>query len=166
MAVETKAEVLNKLLQSYKRYYNITQDDSICPFSAFAEFHSHNEQFFLVKSAKVADIDSNEYVFFALQDKLDSESLEQLDNLAWKRGISKVAPSYAHRNSDISLIIISDEISDKVKKEIKKLKHYKSYNFSFYGWSNYSLLAFNLSDKSFVFNRRGKDLKKLFTNLV
>lgn len=166
MAAETKADVLNKLLLSYNRYYNITRDNSIHPFSAFAEFHSHNEQFFLVKSAKVADIDSNEYVFFALQDELNSEKLASLDKLAWEKGISKVVPSYSHRNSDISLIIISDKISDEVKKEIKKLKHYKSYNFSFYGWSNYSLLAFNLADKSFVFNRRGKDLKKLFINLL
>ncbi|MBO7420478.1 MAG: hypothetical protein J6U06_05100 [Spirochaetaceae bacterium] len=166
MAVETKADALSKLLLAYKRYYNITQDESVQPFSALAEFHSHNEQFFLVKAAKVADIDSNEYVFFALQDELTVESLIKLDGLAWETGLSKVIPSSIHRNSDVSLIIIADKISDEAKNAIKKIRHYKSYRFSFWGWSNYSLIAFDMSAKSLAFNRRGKDLKKFFINLL
>ena len=166
MAVETKAEVLNKLLLSFKRYYNIIQDDSVQPFNALAEFHSHNEQFFLVKAAKVADIDSNEYIYFSLQDELTPETAASLDKLAWEAGISKVTPSSAHRNTDVSLIILADKITEEAKSTIKKLKHYKSYKFSFWGWSNYSLIAFDMSDKSFAYNRRGKDLKKLFTNLL
>lgn len=166
MAVEAKKEVLDKLLLSYKQYYNITQDESVQPFSALAEFHSHNEQFFLVKAAKVADIDSNEYVYFALQDELNPEALDSLDKLAWQRSMAKVVPSSAHRNSDVSLIIIADKISDETRQAIKKIKHYKSYKFSFWGWSNYSLIAFDMSDKSLAFNRRGKDLKRFFINLL
>lgn len=166
MAVEAKKEVLDKLLLSYKQYYNITQDESVQPFSALAEFHSHNEQFFLVKAAKVADIDSNEYVYFALQDELSPEVLASLDELAWQRSMAKVVPSSAHRNSDVSLIIIADKISDETRQAIKKIKHYKSYKFSFWGWSNYSLIAFDMSDKNLAFNRRGKDLKKFFINLL
>lgn len=166
MAVEAKKEVLDKLLLSYKQYYNITQDESVQPFSALAEFHSHNEQFFLVKAAKVADIDSNEYVYFALQDELTPEALASLDELAWQRSMAKVVPSSAHRNSDVSLIIIADKISDETRQAIKKIKHYKSYKFSFWGWSNYSLIAFDMSDKNLAFNRRGKDLKKFFINLL
>ena len=166
MAVEAKKEVLDKLLLSYKQYYNITQDESVQPFSALAEFHSHNEQFFLIKAAKVADIDSNEYVYFALQDELSPETLASLDKLAWQRSMAKVVPSSAHRNSDVSLIIIADKISDETRQAIKKIKHYKSYKFSFWGWSNYSLIAFDVSDKSLAFNRRGKDLKRFFINLL
>ena len=131
MAVEAKKEVLDKLLLSYKQYYNITQDESVQPFSALAEFHQHNEQFFLVKAAKVADIDSNEYVYFALQNELSPETLASLDELAWQRGMAKVVSSSAHRNSDVSLIIIADKISDETRQAIKKIKHYKSYKFSF-----------------------------------
>ena len=136
------------------------------PFNALAEFHSHNEQFFLVKAAKVADIDSNEYIYFSLQDELTAETAASLDKLAWETGTSKVTPTSAHRNTDVSLIILADKITEEAKKTIKKLKHYKSYKFSFWGWSNYSLIAFDMSDKSFAYNRRGKDLKKLFTNLL
>ena len=166
MPMTAKTEALDKLLLSYKRYYNITQDDSVLPFNALAELHSHNEQFFLVKAAKVADIDSNEYIYFSLQDELTPETAASLDKLAWKTGTSKVTPSSAHRNTDVSLIILADKITEEAKNTIKKLKHYKSYKFSFWGWSNYSLIAFDMSDKSFAYNRRGKDLKKLFTNLL
>lgn len=161
----TKTEAIEKLLLSYKRYYNITQDTSLLPFYALAEFNSHNEQYVLLKSAKIADIDSNEYVYFALQDELTENVALDLDQKAWQSGLAKVKPSSAHRNSDIVLTVIADKIDETVFKNARKLKHYKSYKFSFWGWSNYSFIAYELSTGKFAYNRRGKDLKKLFKNV-
>ena len=61
---QNSESILQKLLHSFERYYNVREECVVAPFSAEAEFHSHSEQYFLVKSAHVADIDSNEYVFF------------------------------------------------------------------------------------------------------
>ena len=116
----TKTEAIEKLLLSYKRYYNITQDTSLLPFYALAEFNSHNEQFVLLKSAKIADIDSNEYVYFALQDELTENVALDLDQKAWLSGLAKVKPSSAHRNSDVTLIIIADKIEENNIEEIKR----------------------------------------------
>ena len=55
---------LEKLLHSFESYYNVQTNGVEEPFSATAEFHSHTEQYFLVKEAHIADIDSNDYVYF------------------------------------------------------------------------------------------------------
>lgn len=153
-----------KILHSFEQYYDISKDvDS--PFVAEAIFKSHNEQYFLVKAAKTADIDSNEFVFFYINNEIHAEKLAELSNLAWERGLSRVSPYYGHRNSDVTLIILSDKIEEESFKKIKKLNLYKSYKFGLYGWSSFRALAYETSTGRAATNRRGSDLKKLVASL-
>ncbi|MBO5607916.1 MAG: hypothetical protein J5930_08485 [Treponema sp.] len=158
-------EALEKVLNSYRGYYNIKTEGVESPFAAEAEFHSHNEKFLLVKAARIADIDSNEYVFFALENHLTFERLKELDRIAWERGISRVKPDENHRNSDVILYVLADSVDGDVPGQIKKLKHYKSYLFSLRGWSHYRLLAYDCSSKKALCNRMGKDLRKVVAKL-
>ena len=163
--------VLGKLLHSFERYYNISTENIESPFSAEAVFKSHNEQYFLVKAAKLADIDSNDFVYFFENDggsessvsdvSLSAEKLSQIADEAWKRGLARVNPYYGHRNSDVTLIVLSDRIDDESFKKIQKLNLYKSYKFGLYGWSAFRLMAYETSTGRVVTNRRGSDLKKL-----
>ena len=165
MEAEKPESTLEKLLHSFERYYNVRLEGVAAPFSAEAEFHSHSEQYFLVKAARLAEIDSNEYVFFAEADNLDQALFDQLAACAWEEGLSRVHPYNGHRNSDVTLIILSDKISDVAFNHIKKAKKSKSYKFSFYGWSNFRALAYELSTGRAVTNRHGSDLKKLVSSL-
>ena len=159
-------ETLSALLPLFKDYYNVNTDDVEEPFAAEAAFSSHNEQFYLIKAAKVADINMNEYVYFAECDKLGCEELSRLDAVAWERGLSKVSPGYDHRNTDVSLIIVANSIDDTAKKLIRKTRHYKSYRFGFFGWSNYRLVAIECSSGTAFYNHQGRSLKKLVGNIL
>ena len=158
---------LNKILPAFEQYYTVKKDDITPPFCAEAEFRSHNEQYFLVRSAHIADIDSNEFVYFATLSDLDNAKLEELVNAAWQTGLAKVHPHEGHRNSDITLIILTEKLQDETKIKIKKTKLYKSYKFSLHGWSHFKLAVcdLNSTDKDGapeVFsNRQGKDFIKL-----
>lgn len=163
MKVNSKEEALEKILHSFEKYYSIKKENVTPPFVVEADFISHNEQYFLVKAAKIANIDSNEYVYFALTSSLTMENFLQYDNTAWTTGLSHVKPYSGHRNSDVTLIIIADSIDEQVKSIIKKTKHSKSYKFSFWGWSNYKLVSMELNTNQLFSNRLGKDLKKLFS---
>ena len=113
------AQVLEKVLQSFSRYYNIKKEGVSFPFDAEAEFHAHGEQYFLTKAAKISEINSNEYVYFSLTDRLDSEKINFLSEKAWSSGLGKVIPSFTHRNSDVTLVILSENIEREVfKKQI------------------------------------------------
>ena len=154
-------QAIKKLLPAFQQYYTIKDTDVTPPFCAEAEFRSHNEQYFLVRSAHIADIDSNEFVYFADPEELTAEKLQELIDTAWKTGLAKVHPHEGHRNSDISLLIFTKSLSEEIAKIIKTTKLYKSYKFSFHGWSHFKLTVCNVSDMCIYSNRHGKDFAKL-----
>lgn len=159
-------EALDKLLPSFQRYYNIKTEEAEAPFKAEAVFQSHNEQYFLIKSARISEANSNEFIYFHTADSLNADELTQLDTCAWERGISHVEPNYYHRNTDVALIIIAEKIDEEAKKLIRKLKHSKSYQFGLQGYSNYRLIALELSSGCVTHNRQGQSLKKLVSNII
>ncbi|MCD7746611.1 MAG: hypothetical protein LUI13_15245 [Lachnospiraceae bacterium] len=159
-------ESFEKLVGRFETYYDVKREDVTSPFDAEAVFHSHDEQFFLVRSATISEAESHEYVYFAKRDSLDAEMLRTLDVKAWEAGLSHVNPHKDHRNSDVTLIILAERISDEAAALIPGLRHYKSYRFSLQGWSQYRLIAVESSSGRIVYNRQGKDLKKLVSDIL
>lgn len=162
----TATEFLEKFLRSFEAYYNIKRTDTEVPFTAEAEFHTHDEQYFLIKSATISEAESNEYVFFSTMEKLDTETLHELDKAAWETGLSRIRPHKNHRNSDITLYIIAEQITEEVFSILPKQRHYKSYYWGLQGWTNYRLVAIELTSGRSVYNRQGRDLKKLVCNIL
>ena len=159
-------EALDKLLPAFQRYYNINKEDVEAPFVAEAVFQSHNEQYFLIKSARISEANSNEFIYFYTADSITADEVEELDKCAWERGIGHVEPSYHHRNTDVALIIIADKIDEEAKKRIRTIKHSQSYKFGLNGYSNYRLIALELSTGQVAHNRQGQTLKKLVSNII
>ena len=164
------SDAIRQILPAFERYYTVKTEDITPPFCNEAEFRSHNEQYFLVRSAHIADIDSNEFVYFADPDELTLEKLEELVNTAWKTGLAKVHPYNGHRNSDVSLLIFTNSLSvassdsirsSEIIKKIRKTKLYKSYKFSFHGWSHFKLAVCDTTNLQVYTNRQGRDFAKL-----
>lgn len=162
----TTNEIFEKLLESFHAYYNVYLINEPSPFAAMAEFHSHDEQYFLIKSAKISEAESNEYVYFATVKHLQEETLYNLDAAAWNTGLSKIIPHKNHRNSYIVLFIIADEMDSDVYKKIPKINHYKSYRFSLQGWTNYQLVAIESSSGRMFCNHQGQRWEKLICNII
>ncbi len=159
-------EALDKLLCSFEAYYDIEREHPQEPFAAEAEFSLHDEQYFLVRSARISEVDSKEFVYFATAQKLDASTLAMLDERAWESGIGKVHPHAEHRNSDVILIILAEQIDDEAFARVPKLRHYKSYRHGLHGWSHYRLIAIELSTGRTACNRQGRDLRRLVGNIV
>ena len=157
--------MLEQLLKSFSGYYSVESDGVASPFVALAEFHSHTEQYVLVKAAHVADIDSNEYVFFASENKLTLDTLLSLDKKAWEEGLSRVHPSGSHRNSDISLVILCDKAEKAALKRASRIYRYKSYRWGLQGWSGYRLAVWEAEGGSVSCNRLGRNLKRIMGSL-
>ena len=155
-------DVADRLLKSYSTYYNINTDTPAEPFFAEASFKAHNEHYFLTKKAMLSEYDQKEFVFFARVAALDEKTLKELDERAWQEGLSRAEIKENHRSTDVVLIILADSFDENILKAVKKTKHSKSYRFGFYGYSNYKLVAYELSTGRTCFNRLGKDLRKLF----
>ena len=162
----TTDEMLSKLLPLFKNYYNINTEEVEEPFAAEAVFESHNEQYYLIKAAKVADVDTKEFVYFAKCDDLTYEELAKLDAVAWERGIAQVMPASGHRNTDITLYVIAGNIDEEAGRSVRKMRHYKSYKWGFWGWSNYRLVVIGCSKGRAYYNHQGKAFKKLVGNIM
>ena len=156
------ADVLGKLFESYSQYYTVKTEGVEAPFAAEAEFSSHTEQYMLVKAAKIADIDSNEFVYFFSGGNISAEKIAELSSAAWNAGLAKTKPAYGHRNTDITLVVAAESLANGVEKTVRKIKFYKSYKFGFFGWSCFRLCVYDDSSRKCFTNRFGRDLQKLF----
>ncbi|MBQ4650375.1 MAG: hypothetical protein IJB73_06695 [Firmicutes bacterium] len=161
----TAREALPGLLKSFVRYYDIKEEGVQPPFAAEAEFHSHEEQFFLVKQAKLSEAESKEFVFFAVSEHLTLDEIRMLDETAWQAGISRVFPHDGHRNSDVVLIVLADKVDADAAAYIKKLKRYESYKHTLHGWSHYRVIVRDMSTEKLAFNRMGRTLKNVLSKI-
>jgi hypothetical protein len=157
----TFSDAIDCILPAFEQYYTIKKDNITEPFCAEAEFRSHNEQYLLVRAAHIADEDSNEYVFFAQEKNLSEEKLCSIVDAAWSQGLSRVKPYYGHKNSDITVIIFTEQTEQSLKKAIKKTNRYKSYKFSLYGWSRLKLVVAEVPANNYFCNSHGADVCKM-----
>ena len=104
-------------------------------------------------------------LYLHYDDEMPEELLKQYDETAWNTGMSRVVPHDGHRNSDVVLFILADVIDEDAKKAIKKMKRYQSYRRTLHGWSHYRVIAQEMSTEKPVFNRMGRELKKLLRNI-
>ena len=156
----TATEMLDKLLRAYAAYYDVNRKHPAPPFAAEAAFRSHTEQYFLVRRARLAEAESNEYVYFALEENLTTPLLRALDGAAWNAGTAHITPHKDHRNSDVTLLILASTVEPDAAALIPKLKHYQSYLFGFQGWSHFRLAAVSADTGKIYCNHQGKTLSK------
>lgn len=107
-------------------------------------------------------MDSMETAFFMDEPDLDEVKYDALCEKAWSETLDRADVKQNHRNSDGILIITADTIDEAAKKKIRKTRRYKSYRFTFWGWSELRVIAYEHSTGRLVCNRQGEVLKKLF----
>ena len=158
--------VLQQLLKAFERYYTIQTEQLKKPFAAEAQFHSHTEHYLLVKAAQIAESEDHEFVFFIQEPKLSLPRLKQLCELTWQEGLGRVHPHIHHRNSDITLVIVADEVEKEVWTQIKRISYVKAHRFSLHGWSHFKLLVYQPPSAKTASNRLGKDLEKIIQKIT
>ena len=161
----TAAAALDRVLPLFQVYYDIDRETPAEPFTAEAAFHSHEEQYFLLKSAKYTECDAHEYIFFQTLGRLTLSDAQRLADRAWEEGLSRAKPSAIHRSTDVALILLADRVEPDAADYLKKLRRSKSYMFLLHGFSNFRVIAIETSSGTMSCNRLGNTLRKLFSNI-
>ena len=154
------------LIDAYNGYYNIKREDTTEPFDAEGYLSNEAEQYFLVKAAKIAFVNSYEHVFFKKCGRITFEELVSLDAAAWETGIARVKPDADHKNTDVALIVVSDVVTQDIRDRIDSFKHSRNYMLGFHGFSNYRLVVIEAPSKTVLTNRRGRDLRDFVTSVM
>ena len=157
-------EALERLLRSYTRYYDLSETPP-APFQAAAEFHSHGESYLLIKSAKLWEMDSNEFVYFSAEDAMSTECVSNRIETAWNLAMPQIQPGENHRNSDVTVLFLTESLPDDARRLVRHTNRSKGYKHGIQGWSNLRLGAIELSTGRVTVNRHGRDLKKLLSNI-
>lgn len=165
VSTERTAAAIKRIVSAFHAYYDVNDVDPIEPFSAEATFRLHDEQYFLIKKAKVSEVDTNEFVYFGEAGDLTEEQYRVFENIAWEDGLRRADPKPNHRNSDVTVVLVAERVGEECEQAIKKSKHHVSYKFSFHGWSTYRVVVYDLSRGKILYNRRGQELKKVFDNI-
>ena len=158
-------EVLERLLQAYRGYYNVLPQSSIPEFAAEAEFRLHDEQYFLVKAARLSESDSREIIFFALTDSLDAQQIERLCTLAWEEGVRRTQPGPNHRGTDIGLVVLAQSVDADAARAVRRFNRTKSYRLGLQGYSRFRAVAYDLTQNVTVRNRMGDTLEKVISDI-
>ena len=79
---------------------------------------------------------------------------------------SRVRPSADHKNTDVALIVITDEVAKELKGALDKYKHSKNYKLGLFGFSNYRLVVIEGQEGLILTNRRGRDLTDFIAHTI
>ena len=152
--------VLERLLASHETWFDVYRDYEFGgrTFPGYAEFHSHGEQYVLVKRAKLWEVDAHEYLFFTQADTLDHAQLEDLVSFVTTTGLEKVNPEPNHMTSYLSLVIVADDVPAEVKKAARKMRFRKNFKLGLRGWADLRLAVLSLADNSVTTNSQGKEM--------
>ena len=158
-------KLFESVLDTYAGYYNIDREAE-GPFDATGFLSNEAEQYFLVKAAKIAFVKSYEYAYFKKCRSISAGELKELDGAAWEDGISHVKPGTDHKNTDVALIVLADEVDSEIKSSIEEYRHSKNYLLGLHGFSNYRLVVIETSTDTVLTNRRGRDLRDFVQQIM
>lgn len=160
-ATDAGKDILERLLAAHEAWFDVSRDIEFAghTFPGYAEFHSSTEQYVLSKRAKLWGASSHEYLFFTMADCLDKETLDGMVSFMTTKALGKVKIDPEHMVSYLSLVIITRETNDEVRRAIRKTKFRKNFKCGLKGWADLRIAVIDLSTSSVITNARGKDLQ-------
>lgn len=150
---------LDRILEPYSAYYDVTRMDRDGGPAAIAQFHSRGEKYLLTRSINMWSMEDHEYVFFFTVGDLDDAVYGSCMDISLSEGMFMIHPSSEHRSSTITTIIICDSISQSVTKKIKRHNHHRSFKMTLNGWMDHRVVAVSASGEV-VSDRLGREISE------
>lgn len=167
--LDAKQLMLERLLAAHEAWFDVSRNHEFAgrTFAGYAEFHSHGEQYVLVKRAKLWEVDTHEYLFLHVEQHLDAATLAGLVAFMKDEALRKVQPQPNHMSSYLSLVVIADAVDDDAKRAARTTRFRKNFKLGLQGWVDVRLAVVDLSHSDVVTNAAGKELvRTLKANLA
>lgn len=161
-----KTELLNRILEVYEPYYDITRHEGEGFLKASADFHEHQQGFILVRKAEMWSADRHEYCFIYSVPKLTRDIFDKCVLEAKAMGEEKVDPIPGHMRSSVVAMFLCDEAEPEAVAALKKYRFTKNFKFSLNGWMEMHTALAALVDDSFEANAAGRSNAKFLHDLV
>lgn len=161
----TRGAAIERLLKSYRTYYDIHMQEDETPIAARCDFFEHSEKYVLSKKAELWSADNEEFLYIVDIPHLTLELYEKWRDYIQEDGMQRVKPGPGHMASYITPVFICDTCDEDARKALKKCRIYKSFHFSLHGWMDHHTALVELSTGQIDGNLGGrhtaKNLKKV-----
>lgn len=145
--VASRQRVLARLLMAHEMWFDVERDVEVegRRFPGYAEYHSHGEQYVLVKRAKLWEADEHELIFFDEKSVLDEETLREYARFMTGPALALVDVRPNHMVTNLSLVIVADRVTDEAAKSLRRFRFRKSFRLGLRGWADVRLAVIDLS---------------------
>lgn len=161
----SREELTDKILDSYRAYFDVNPLEGQKGLVARCDFHVHNEKYVLVKSAKLWQADCHEYVYVFSVPSLTQDVFKSCEEYVCREGFSLVEPKEGHMYTYITAVFVCDDFTKEAAGLLKRSRRYKSYKFSIHGWAELRVFAVRAEDKKLISNGAGRQCSKFVKKL-
>ncbi|MCD8038120.1 MAG: hypothetical protein LUE96_03410 [Lachnospiraceae bacterium] len=163
----TRAAATEKLLESYKAYYNINLSaETQMPLRAVCEFYEHSEKFVISRNAELWSADCEEFIYLYEVEHLTKEIFEKCRDYAQNDGLQRANIGPGHMYTYITPVFVCDTCDEAARKAVKRCRIYKSFQFSLHGWMDFHVAVFEVSDNKIFTNGSGRCVGKVLKNVL
>lgn len=163
----TREEILDRLLKSYRTYYNITMSGpEQAPLAARCDYFEHNEKYVVSRKANLWSTDGEEFLYLFNVPHLTREIYEKCKNQAYKDGMGRLNIGPGHMCSFITALIVCDSCDEDAAAALKKSRIHKSFHFSLRGWMDYRVSLVCADNDRIEANPAGRSTAKFLKKVL
>jgi hypothetical protein len=163
----TRKSAIDRLLDSYRAYYNITAiDDETSHLRAICEFYEHSEKYVVSRKAELWSANCEEFIYLFDIGHLTREMFEKYRDFAYEDGMKRANICQGHMYTYITPVFVCDTCDEEAARLVRKCRIYKSFQFSLYGWMDYHVAVFESSDNNIFTNRSGRCVEKVLKSVL
>lgn len=163
----TRKTAIDKLLDSYKTYYNIQlYEGELQHLRAVCEFYEHSGRFVISKKAELWSANCEEFIYLFDIEHLTKELFEKYRDFTKEDGLNRANIGPGHMYTYITPMFVCDTCDEEAKRAVKRCRIYKSFQFSLHGWMDYHAAVFETSTSSIFTNRSGRCVEKVLKNVL
>ncbi len=130
----------------------------------YAKSDMRNERYFASKKIKVYAIENKEHVFVKHVQSFSHKALDDFWQMLVKAADELPEPHEEHMSTIINGVLVTQHpVEPEAQKTIQQMKHEKSFMFGLKGWVYIRLVAVDLHEETLVHNKRGKEVKELYS---
>ena len=151
----TRGAAIERLLKSYRTYYDIHMQEDETPIAARCDFFEHSEKYVLSKKAELWSADNEEFLYIVDIPHLTLELYEKWRDYIQEDGMQRVKPGF-----------ICDTCDEDARKALKKCRIYKSFHFSLHGWMDHHTAVVQVSTGQIDANGGGRHTAKILKKIL
>ncbi len=165
---------LEKLLEEYRKSFDITQDYEIGGVyaAAYGYFSTVSEKYVLSPKANLWSIHGYEHILFLERDMIDDKALEDIRELMERHMAPELVckgkkyPEKDHMYSYLTVAFLCEHSpAEEVLRSLEKFRYEKDYLFNFRGHTEAHLVLMDLAKGKAYANKAAKHLVAFYENV-